>query len=71
MKQPTPVRSFAVYLVVRGALAALALLPRRAGRATGRVLGRLFYRISTRHRRIARDNLRLAFGHLIVRHKSF
>ncbi|MEE9291916.1 MAG: lysophospholipid acyltransferase family protein [Acidobacteriota bacterium] len=54
--------SLLLYLAVRTTLAALALLPRRAGQALGRLLGRVYYRCSARHRRIAYVNLRRAFG---------
>jgi Kdo2-lipid IVA lauroyltransferase/acyltransferase len=50
------------YLACRAAVFGLALLPRRAGQAIGRALGHVFYLVSPRHRRIALDNLRLAFG---------
>jgi Kdo2-lipid IVA lauroyltransferase/acyltransferase len=54
-----------LYLLCRGALVSLAALPRRTGQAAGRTLGRLFYLVSPRHRRIARVNLKLAFGSAI------
>jgi KDO2-lipid IV(A) lauroyltransferase len=57
-----PIRHFAGYLACGAALTALRLVPRRVGLAAGRVLGRLFYVISPRHRRIAHENLRRAFG---------
>jgi Kdo2-lipid IVA lauroyltransferase/acyltransferase len=41
---------------------ALYFLPRRATLALGRGLGRFYFRLSTRHRRIALDNLAIAFG---------
>ncbi len=52
----------AAYLACRLALVALALLPRRAGQAVGRGLGRLYYLLSKRRRGIALANLRRAFG---------
>jgi Kdo2-lipid IVA lauroyltransferase/acyltransferase len=52
----------AVHLACRAYLFALSLLPRRAGLAIGRTIGRLFYLLSPRHRRTALDNLVLAFG---------
>ncbi len=54
--------SLALYAIARASLAVLALMPRRAGQAIGRACGRLFYVVSSRHRRIAHDNLRRAFG---------
>jgi KDO2-lipid IV(A) lauroyltransferase len=60
--RPRAARHLAAYVVCRGALAMLGLLPRRVGLAAGRGLGRLFYRLSPGHRRTALDNLRRAFG---------
>ncbi|HEU4401447.1 MAG TPA: lysophospholipid acyltransferase family protein [Candidatus Polarisedimenticolia bacterium] len=62
MRGPRPLRDTAVYLTVRTVLLGLSLLPRRTGRALGRGLGRVFYFVSPRHRRIALDNLRLRLG---------
>jgi KDO2-lipid IV(A) lauroyltransferase len=58
----SPARDLAAYVACRAALAGLALLPRRAGQAIGRGLGRAFYALSRAHRRTALANLRLAFG---------
>ncbi len=57
-----PARDLALYLLCRATLTVLARLPRRAGQAVGRLLGRAFYRLSSTHRRTALENLRLAFG---------
>jgi Kdo2-lipid IVA lauroyltransferase/acyltransferase len=57
-----PARDVAVYILCRAALAGLALLPRRAGQAIGRCLGRAFYVASAARRRTALENLRRAFG---------
>ncbi len=54
--------SLILYVAARTALAALALLPRRAGLAFGRLLGLLYYRCSSRLRSITNANLRRAFG---------
>ncbi len=61
-KRPRPAPRLMLYLVCRAALVLLALLPRRAGQAVGRALGRLFYLLSPRYRRIAVANLERAFG---------
>ena len=55
-------RRYLAYLACRAALSGLSLLPRPIGRGAGRACGLLFYILSARHRRIALDNLRLAFG---------
>ena len=62
MKRPRPVRHLAAYLLCRAAIFLLALLPRRAGLAVGRGLGRTYYALATGHRRVALDNLKRAFG---------
>lgn len=62
MKRPaSPLPAFLIYLLCRGLLGILALLPRRLGLLCGRLLGRTFYVASSRHRRIALRNLRRAF----------
>ena len=43
-------------------LLAVGLLPLRRSRALGSGIGGLWYRLDGHHRRIVRDNLRLAFG---------
>ena len=53
---------WAGYAAYESVSAALFFLPRPAVLALGRGLGRLAYRISPRHRRIALDNLETAFG---------
>jgi len=62
----------------RSVFALMALLPTRAARRLGAGLGRLFFRLSPRHRRIALGNLASAFGdrlsepeRLAVAHRSF
>ena len=62
MRRLKAVQHATVFLAGRAFLAALRLLPIAAGRAFGRALGRAFYWASPRHRRIALDNLKLAFG---------
>jgi KDO2-lipid IV(A) lauroyltransferase len=52
---------YAVYLAVKGVLRAL---PHDASRAIGAGAGRLAHLVDGRHRRIARDNLALAFPEL-------
>jgi KDO2-lipid IV(A) lauroyltransferase len=61
-RRPRQLRRLLLYLGCRAILAGLALLPRRAALALGRGLGWLAYLGSTRHRRMADDNLRRAFG---------
>jgi KDO2-lipid IV(A) lauroyltransferase len=55
------------YLLGLSVLLGLRLLPRRVGRAVGRGLGRMFYVLSGRHRRIALQNLERALGREIPR----
>jgi Kdo2-lipid IVA lauroyltransferase/acyltransferase len=62
MEETRAARHALSYLFCRALLASLALLPRSLGRAIGRACGLLFYRISSRHRKIALGNLELAFG---------
>jgi KDO2-lipid IV(A) lauroyltransferase len=50
------------YLLASSVLFCLRLLPRRAGCAAGRLLGRGFYFLSGRHRRMALRNLHAALG---------
>jgi KDO2-lipid IV(A) lauroyltransferase len=50
------------FIVGRSLLAALALLPRSAGRAFGAAAGTAFYHASGLHRRVALANLDRAFG---------
>ncbi len=60
-------RHFLSYLVCRALLSALALVPRALGLLIGRACGLLFYVLSARHRRIAIDNLGIAFGEALGR----
>jgi KDO2-lipid IV(A) lauroyltransferase len=53
---------WAGYAAYRTVSAAVFFIPRPAVLVLGRCLGRLFYRVSPRHRRIARANLEIAFG---------
>lgn len=53
---------WAGYAAYQAVSVVLFLMPRPAVLAVGRGLGRLFYRLSPRHRRIALDNLEIAFG---------
>jgi KDO2-lipid IV(A) lauroyltransferase len=57
-----PIGHLVAYLLGRALFGLLALLPLGAARACGRGLGRLFWWISARHRRIARGNLTIAFA---------
>ncbi|HKY33053.1 MAG TPA: lysophospholipid acyltransferase family protein [Candidatus Polarisedimenticolia bacterium] len=57
-----PARELLEYLPVRAAAALLRLLPRRAALACGRGAGLAAWALDGRHRRVARENLRLAFG---------
>lgn len=57
-----PYADLAGYLSCRTLLGLLARLPRRAGLAIGRALGRLFFFASPAHRSVALRNLRRAFG---------
>jgi len=50
------------YLLGRAILFGLRLLPRRVGCAAGRLLGRTFYLLSGRHRRMTLQNLQQALG---------
>ncbi|HUD70319.1 MAG TPA: lysophospholipid acyltransferase family protein [Dongiaceae bacterium] len=60
-RRPT-IGHFVAYLLGRAVFGVLALLPLGAARGCGRGLGRLFWWISARHRRIARGNLTIAFA---------
>lgn len=62
LRQTRGVRHALSYWLCRGLLSALGLLPRRAGLGIGRACGLLFHAVSSRHRRIARANLKRAFG---------
>lgn len=62
MRRSVPLAQWAGYLAGRGVFAALALLPTRSARSVGRRLGLLFFHLSPRHRRIALDNIAIAFG---------
>ena len=53
---------WAGYAIYQAVSAVLYLMPRPAVLVLGRGLGRLFYRLSGRHRRIALNNLDTAFG---------
>jgi Kdo2-lipid IVA lauroyltransferase/acyltransferase len=57
-----PFSHLVAYVFGRSVFALLAILPLGAARAVGRGLGRMFWRLSPRHRRIARANLEAAFG---------
>lgn len=59
-RRPRP-GQMAGYLAARCLFAALALLPTPSARSVGRGLGRLFFRLSPRHRRIALGNIATAF----------
>ncbi|HET6277754.1 MAG TPA: hypothetical protein VFG08_03130, partial [Candidatus Polarisedimenticolia bacterium] len=50
------------YLLGSSVLFCLRLLPRRAGCAGGRLLGRIFFFLSGRHRRMTLRNLQRALG---------
>lgn len=53
---------YLVYLAVRVAVCALQCLSVESARAAGRTIGRIAYLVDGRHRRIAFENLRAAFG---------
>src|SRR5262245_7725217 len=59
----------AAYVLGRGVFAVLAIAPLRVARAAGRALGWIFYRVSSRHRRIAHANLDAAFGDSLDRRR--
>jgi len=59
---PRKLRYLAEYALVRGVAALALLLPARAVLAIGRMAGTLVWSIDARHRRVAEDNLRQAFG---------
>ncbi|HYV85547.1 MAG TPA: lysophospholipid acyltransferase family protein [Patescibacteria group bacterium] len=78
MSRREPIGHLLVYLAGRLIFALMALLPTRAARRVGAVLGRLFFHLSPRHRRIALGNLAAALGdrlseteRLDVAHASF
>lgn len=50
------------FLAGRLILMGLLLVPRQTGLAIGRLMGWVFYHLSSRHRRVALDNLLMAFG---------
>lgn len=60
-KERRPVVDYAVYLVVRTAVAVVQAVPPGLGRVLARALARLTFWIDRRHREVARDNLRHAF----------
>jgi len=78
MSAREPIGHLVSYAAGRSVFALMALLPTRAARRLGAALGRLFFRLSPRHRRIALGNLAGAFGdrlsepeRLAVAHRSF
>jgi KDO2-lipid IV(A) lauroyltransferase len=78
MSARAPLGHLLSYAAGRSVFALMALLPTRAARRLGAGLGRLFFRLSPRHRRIALGNLAAAFGdrmpepeRLSVAHASF
>src|SRR2546425_1079788 len=62
LERTRALRHTLTYLFCRALLSGLSLLPRPLGLKAGRAGGLLFHALSSRPRRIARDNLRLAFG---------
>jgi KDO2-lipid IV(A) lauroyltransferase len=56
------IRHAFVYWLARGVMAAVALLPVRAGARAGRALGAVAHRLARRERLLARGHLALAFG---------
>ncbi len=56
------IRALAEYLPVRIAALGLGLIPRPAALRCGRGIGLLFWALDAAHRRVARENLRAAFG---------
>jgi KDO2-lipid IV(A) lauroyltransferase len=78
MTKREPLGHLVTYLAGRCVFALMALLPTRAARRLGAGLGRLFFRLSPRHRRIALGNLACALGdrlsepeRLAIAHASF
>jgi Kdo2-lipid IVA lauroyltransferase/acyltransferase len=78
MKGREPLGHLLSYLAGRCVFALMSFLPTRAARRLGAGLGRLFFRLSPRHRRIALGNLAAALGdhlseaeRLQVAHASF
>jgi len=57
-----PFMHLPAYLFGRALFGLLRFLPLRAARAVGRAMGILFWRLSPRHRRVARTNLETALG---------
>src|SRR5262249_52775073 len=62
LEQTRSLRHALSYGFCRALLSGLALLPRALGLRAGRACGLGFYLLSFRHRRIALDNLGIAFG---------
>lgn len=57
-----PIRNFLEYVAIRWIAVALDALPERAAFRCGELLGRVLHLCDHKHRRITRNNLRLAFG---------
>jgi KDO2-lipid IV(A) lauroyltransferase len=67
MKDPRwRMRHLPGYLLGSAILFCLRLLPRRVGCAGGRLLGRVFFHLSGKHRRMALQNMERALGHDIA-----
>src|SRR5687767_9840491 len=54
--------NFSVYLAVRIVVCVIQLMPYEAARRFARSLGWVVYRLDRRHRRVADENLRHAYG---------
>jgi KDO2-lipid IV(A) lauroyltransferase len=63
-KRRSPVADYLVYLLVRALVCVVQALPWGGALNLARGLAWLAYRVDRRHRRVANDNLRHAFGHL-------
>lgn len=61
-KRRNPALDYLVYVLVRLAVAALQTMPIRAGYKVAWCLACIAYRVDRRHRQVAEENLRLAFG---------
>src|SRR5262245_7782435 len=61
-KERSRVADYAVYLLVRVLVCVVQILPYTTARKLAGMLARLVYRLDRRHRLVADDNLRHAFG---------
>lgn len=59
---PASLAEAAAYQVIRLVVCAMGILPREWGLSAGAFLGRLAFRLDRRHREVAMNNLRYAYG---------